>query len=106
MRQASAVSDPFSETIDFGTIFSSGNDFPCIAQSLILIVRFLQHCPTEFDLEHGINGNDGVIPDNRPALPDQQFDQRNPRSNWTQYVANIQKSETCLRMPKLKTIAK
>ena len=57
------------------------------------------------DLEHGIIVNDGVMQDSSPALPDIQFSERNPRSNWTQCVAKM-RSETCLRMTKFKATAK
>ena len=42
----------------------------------------------------------------RPTLFDQQSNERNPLSNWTQCVAKIQKSETCLRIPKPMATAK
>ena len=76
------------------------------AQLVILIVNFLQCYQKEINLEHGNNCSDEVLPNSRPALSDQQSNERNPLSNWTQCVAKIQKSETCLRIPKPMATAK
>ena len=77
MRQTSGVSQNFTETMGFGTIFSAGNDFPCTI--LILITKFLRYCRKEIDLEYGINGTNGLMPDSRSAIPDGQLNERNPR---------------------------
>ena len=76
------------------------------AQLLILIVNFLQYYQKEINLEHGNNCSDGELPNSRPALSDQQSNERNPLCNWTKCVAKIQKSETCLRIPTLMATAK
>ena len=77
---------PFS---DQATIFH--------AQLLILIVK-LYDIVEKIYLEHELDGNDVIMLGGRPALTDEQFNQRNPRSNWTQCVAKVQKYETCLRI--------
>ena len=71
MHQARDVSQILNETTDLGTTFSPRNDFS--EQLLIWIAKFLRYCRSDIDLERGVNVNDGVIPDSRPALPDGQF---------------------------------
>ena len=76
------------------------------SQLLILIVNFLQYYQKEINLEHENNCSEEVLPNSRPQLSDQQSSERNPLSNRMQSVANIHKSETCLRIPKLMATAK
>ena len=54
------------------------------------------------------NCSDEVLPNSRPSLSDlkRPSNERNPLSNWTQCVAKIPKSETCLRIPKPMATAK
>ena len=104
MRQSSGVSQCFNETAcltSILTLFRISH-----AQLLILIVNFLQYYRKAINLEHGDNGIDGVLLNSRPALSDEQYKERNQMSNWTQCVAKIQKSETCLRIPKPMATAK
>ena len=98
MHQSSGVSQCFNETAGLGSILAQVRISH--AQLLILIVNFLQYYRKAINLEHGDNGIDGVLPNSRPALSDEQSNERNPLSNWTQCVAKIQKSETCLKIPK------
>ena len=98
MRRTSGVSQTFNETTGFGSVSAQVRTF--LAPLLILIVNFLQYYQEEINLEHGNNCSDEVLPNSRPALSDQQSNERNPMSYWTQCVAKIQKSETCLRIPK------
>ena len=67
---------------------------------LILIVKFQQYCGIEIDLGHGINGNDGTMPDGRPMLPDRQCNEGSLRSNWTHVLHGTRSLKACLRTPK------
>ena len=94
MRQTSGESPTFNETTGLGSIFIPGNDFPCTIA--YLDCKISANYRKEINLEDGINGNDGVMPDSRPVLSDEQFNERNPLSNWTQCVAKVQKFKLAL----------
>ena len=84
-RQTSGVSHTFNETTGFGSISAQVRTFH--AQLLILILNFVQRYQKEINLEHGNNNcSDGVTPNSRPTLSDQQSDERNPLINWAQCV--------------------
>ena len=69
MRQTRDVSQTFNETTALGNIFSSGNDFS-VHNYLSWSWNFCDVVEMKSTLS--IIGNDGVMRDSRPALPDEQ----------------------------------
>ena len=86
MHQTSGESQTFNEITGLAT-FSA--QVMIIHAQLLKTAKFLRYYRKQINLEHGINGKDGVMPNCRPALHDERFNERKPLNNWTQYVAKV-----------------